>query len=419
MTTLRLHVRAADATSALQWALFDDDGALLRTGRDAPSDLPRADTLEIVVAAADVRLASLALPPMPAPRVAAAAAFALEDRLAGPADDQWLAPAAQRHNGRVIVAIVSRALLTSLRARAATIQATPAARILVEPELAGVGTGWRWCVPDTELELDGQTAGSFVRAADGSAFPVSPIGADDTLPPELQLALAQTLREGPRPSEIRVDANVADATLARWQGETGVPFVRGAPWRWFDADPATFAAATNLLQRELAPTPPPPPGSKLRAFKVALVLAGIALVLQVTATIGEWAWWRVADWRTTRATIAIATEAGVPAANAATAKTALAGLAKRYADERHTRGLTAPEDALPLLARAAPALSGLAATPGVLKSATYADGHWTLDLQGGNPQVVRGIEAKLKESGTPAIVAQSQTGVRVRIGALR
>jgi hypothetical protein len=188
MSALRVLVRtAADGSSApVPWALYDAGGACVRTGCDAASGWPDADTLEFVVGASDVRLASLALPPMPAARVAAAAAFALEDRLAGPADEQWLAVAPERHRDRVVVAVVARALVAALRARGGEPRTGPRLlRIVAEPELAAAGDGWCWCVPE-----DPEAGGGFVRLADGSAFPVSAPGAGEALPAELQLALA-------------------------------------------------------------------------------------------------------------------------------------------------------------------------------------------------------------------------------------
>ena len=133
------------------------------------------------------------------------------------------------------------------------------------------------------------------------------------------------------------------------------------------------------------------------------------------STVGEWAWWRVDAWRSAQAWRAVATAAGVPAADADSPAAARAALARRYTQQRHAQGLPAPDDALPLLARVAPALAGL--PPGILKSALYADGHWTLDLQPADPAAIRDLDARLKQAGTPAIVATTAAGTRLRFGA--
>ena len=410
MTTLRILLGAAEALDdPAPWALYDGSGACVATGRDAPRDWPRADALDVVIAAGQVRLASVVRPPVPPGRLAAAAAFALEDHLAGPADDQWLAPSAQQRDGRIVVVIVARALVSALRSRAGG--AGPyarLARVLAEPELAPKGADWCWCVPAA------RNAGSgFVRLADGSAFPVDATASADTLPPALALALTSVAHAHAPVAQVRVNADVAPAVLARWQRETGVAFVRGEPWQWHAASPAAFAGATNLMQGDLALTPPPRSGARARAFAPALWIAIAALALHVTATLGEWAWWRVEAWRSARAVTAIAAAAGIPAATPAAAR---AALARRFADERHAHGLPAPDDPLPLLARAAPALAALPS--GTLKSATYADGHWTLDLQRADPALVRELDARLRRAGAPAIVATTPAGTRLRFGAL-
>ena len=410
--TLRILLHGRDAAGEpASWALYDSSGACVSTGRDPPQRWPRADTLEAVIAASQVRVACVALPPIPAARVAAAARFALEDRVAGPPESHWLAASAQRPDGRVAVVIVARALVAGLRSRIADLGvALPLTRALAEPELASAGAGACWCMP-----AEHDAGGGFVRFADGSAFPVDAIPPDGALPPELRLAVANAARDGAAPAQVRVDAAVADAALARWRQETGVPFVRGTPWQWHAAGADAFARATNLLQGEMAPIPAPPRGARARSLMPALWIAVAALALHVTATLGDWAWWRIDAWRVARAWTAVATAAGVPAAAASTPVAARTALATRYAESLHAQGLPAPDDALPLLARAAPALAALPA--GVLKAATYADGHWTLDLQRADPSVIRELDGRLKAAGAPALIATTPAGTRVRVGA--
>jgi type II secretory pathway component PulL len=411
MTTLRILVAAPLAPDrAIHWSLHDASGTSVRTGHDVLSKWPAADRVEIVIAASQVRLASVTLPPLPANRVAAAAAFALEDQLANPADDPVLVASSQRPDGRVVVAIVGRSLLASLRLH--TAMPNPIGRIdraLAEPELAAPGTGWCWCAPDNTDEGDG-----FVRVADGSAFPVGARPLDGSLPPELDLALAQAVRGGSKPKQIRVDATVSDDMLAHWESETGIPFVRGTPWRWYAAPTAAFATATHLLQGEFAAMPPRRSGERTRSLKAAIVIAVAALALHVIATLGEWAWWRIEAWRTARAIRTLAISAGVKDADAATPEAARLALVRRYAEQRHAHRLPAPNDALPLLARAGPAL--VAVPPGLIKSANYADGHWTLDLQRADAAMVRDLDARLKRAGTPAMTVTTPAGARVRFG---
>jgi hypothetical protein len=112
-----------------------------------------------------LRIATVALPPLPPARVAAAAAFALEDELAAPPGTQLLVASPQAADGRVRVVVVDRALALALGTGP-----WPATRAIPEPELAAPIAGWRWCL--------GEGCEGFVRREDGAAFPVGAIGAD-------------------------------------------------------------------------------------------------------------------------------------------------------------------------------------------------------------------------------------------------
>jgi hypothetical protein len=403
MTTLRIRLCAPCSPGrADAWALFDAAGACVRTGRDPPGSWPAAATVEIVLAASQLRIASVALPLMAPSRLPGAARFALEDQVAGPANAHHVAVSPQAPDGRVRVAIVARALLAAIGGSHDRI-----GRIIAEPDLAVPQTGWRWCASEDD------DAG-FVARPDGSAFPVDAPSGDGPLPPELSLALAQARRDGAAPPHVRVDAAVAEATCARWQHDAGVAFARGTPWRWHAAPPGAFAAAINLASH--APTAEPAASRRrpARVFAPALWLAGAALGLHVVATVGEWASLRIDAWRAAREWTELALAAGVAPDAAATATTAQEAIRRRYAELRHRGGLFAPDDALPLLAKAAPALAALPAN--AVKSAAYADGHWTLDLARADAAGVRDLDARMRAAGVPALVATSATGARVRFG---
>lgn len=411
MTTLRVLVDAAPARGRAQsWALFDDAGACTRTGRDAPDAWPSADRVEAVLAASQVRIASVALPPLVPARVAAAAAFAVDDQLAGPHDAQHLAASAQQPDGRVRVVIAARPLIAVLRDR----NAMPGAlarvtRVIAEPDLATPYAGWRWCAAAGHAD-------GFVRRTDGSAFPVTATTAADTLPQELALALAHARRDGKAPSEVRVECDAADANLARWQSETGVSFVRGTAWRWSRAPVDAFAGSVDLLQGDFALAGPPAVGARRRLLVPALMLAAAALAVHVIATFGEWGTLKFDGWRQAREWSALAAGAGLAAEAPASTATSQTAIARRYAELRHAQGLPAPDDALPLLARAAPALRAL--PTGSVKSATFADGHWTLDLARADAAAIAELDTRLKDAGVPALIATSAAGARIRLGAL-
>jgi type II secretion system protein L len=411
LTTMRVLIDALPARGRAQsWALFDTAGACVRSGRDPPEAWPAAERFEAVLAASQVRIASVVLPPIAPSRVASAAGFAIDDQLAGPQDAQHLAVSPQQPDGRVRVVIADRSLVAALRDR----HALPArlarlTRIIAEPDLAVPSRGWRWCATAGRQE-------GFVRRSDGTAFPVSATSAANSLPPELVLALAHSRRDGKPPSEVRAEFEAADGDLAHWQQATGVPFVQGATWRWASAPDAAFAAAVDLLQGEFALTGLPVAGARRRLFVPAMLMVAAALALHVVLTLGEWSALKLDQWRQAREWSALAASAGLTPEIASTPAAAQMAIARRYAELRHAHGLPAPDDALPLLARSAPALAAL--PPGSVKSATYADGHWTLDLTHADATVVSDLDAQLKWAGVPALIAPSAATTRIRLGAL-
>ena len=403
MTVLRVLAAAAPAADhATAWALFDASGACVGSGRHPPAAWPRADRIEVVLAAGLSRIAIVALPPMPASRVASAARFALEDQLAGPAEAHHVAASTQASDGRVRVAIASRPLLSSIVEYTANV-----ARIVAEADLAAPSADWRWCAREAGVA-------GFVRRPDGSAFPVDAPSAAGPLPSELQLALAQSRRGEASVPRVRVDAPVAETALARWSREAGVEFVRGTPWRWEAASPAAFAGAIDLLPASKDANVAAAGAPIGRLFAPALVIAGIALALHVFSSIADWALLRWDAIRAANAWTSLAVAAGVAPDAAASPAAARQALARRYAEFRHDRGMLAPDDALPLLARAAPALAALPA--GAVKSATYADGHWTLDLALADAAAVAGIDTRMRAAGVPVLTAPSPNGTRMRFG---
>lgn len=394
MPTLRVVLAAAPSPARDDaWALFDAGERRVRSGVGPPASWPDADRREAVLAASVVRLAGVVLPPMPADRVAAAAAYALEDQLAGPAQEQHLAASARRRDGGVDVAIVQRALLPPLRRAFARVVAEPATAPLPP---AGA---WRWHAS--------AAGGGFVRKPDGSAFAVADPGRE--APAELVLALRQASRAGTIPGRVEATFDCTDAQLAAWSAQCGTAFARGAAWRW-DSDGAAIAAAPNLLQGEFAPPGERPRPRGARAFRLAATLAVVAVALHVGATATQWAWLSFESWQIARAIVATARDAG--AGEHPDAATAAAALARAFADARHRAGLAAPSDATPLLARAAPALAALPA--GALKSATYTPGAWTLDLAKLDEGALAALDRGFANAGLASLQATTPAGTRVR-----
>ncbi len=395
MSTLRvLLVAAPSPAREAAWTLFAADEHPLHSGRGVPSAWPVAHRREAVLAASTVRLIDLALPPMPADRVAAAASFALEDQLAGPADEQHLVAGAQQRNGHLAVTIASRALVAAV--------SKDFARVVAEPAVAPASASghWRWFASGGD--------GGFVRKPDGSAFAVTAPAAK--VPAELALALGHAARAGTGAPVVEVAFAADQPQLDRWSAECDTTFVRAEPWRW-DRDGAALAAACDLLQGEFAREPRVAPRSVAHLFRWPLAIAAAALCIHIAATLAQWGWLRGEVWRTARAVATVAREAGID--DASDAANAAAKLARKFAEARHRAGLAAPADALPLLARAAPALAALPS--GALKGATYTPGQWTFELAQLESDALRAFDRRLATSGLATIAATGTSGTRARI----
>ena len=392
MSILRVLLDAAPAPGrANAWALFDERGRVVRSGRGAPDTWPAAERREAVLAAARVRIVALRLPPLSADRVAAAASFALEDQLAGPAAEQHIAVSLQRRDGTLEATVANRRLVAEL--------ADNFDRIVAEPALAPRPLPRHWCW------YASGAGGGFVRRPDGSAFATSE---QDGLPPELLLALEHASRGSSSPAEIET-AFVPDAsTRTAYARDVGTMFVPTAVWSWDAAGIAAFAAAPDLRQGEFAHAASNVARGSVRLFRWAAALAALALCVHVAASLGEWLSLRVEDWRAKSALASLARDAGYVGIE----DPAMA-ISRGHAEARHRAGLAAPADALPLLARAAPALAGLPA--GALKSATYAGGHWTFDLATADANATARLERQLASAGLTSLLAANATGARVRV----
>ncbi len=392
----------ATETAAQAWALCDAHGRVQRSGFDAPATWPDADTAEAIVAAASARVAVVTLPPLAPARVRAAAAFAVEDQLAGAPGTQHVAASRQSADGSVRVVIVEQERVAAIAALPSTVPGLPAwRRIVAEPELAPVDLDWHWCAGDDS------SGDAFVRLADGASIPLPPPSAG-ALPVELARLIE---RRVPSPRAVAVHAGIDDATLADWSSATGIRFYAQPPWQWAACPPPAYAAATELRQGDFATVSAPTTGQARRLWRPAIAIAAAALGLHVAATLVEWAWLRVDAAQTAAAWRALAAEAGVDPGPAGDAR---AALTRRYAELRHGSGLATSDDPLPTLARAAPVLTRL--PPGALKSASYGGGAWTVDLGNLDADALRAFDAGMKAAGVPALIARSGGNVRARFG---
>jgi type II secretion system protein L len=406
MTTLRGYLEfPPDPARETEWALFDEANRLIRRGRAAIAAWPSADNREAVIAARHGRLATVKLPPLPPPRVQSAASFALEEQLAGAPEDSHVAPGRQSADGSLRVAIVGAAWMRAFQA-ASKRCALRWQRVLLESDLAiPPAGGWCWC--SESLDRAG-----FVRTDGGSSIAVGPShGA--ALPEELALALAGS---GPRPRLVRVDVpGAGQALLERARTQTGVEFTAGTPWHWSGAQAAAFDSAIDLQVGAFDTASTPPRMDIARLFRPALWIAGAALAIYVLAGAGEWIslQWQLRALDREMSTLAQVAAGGSVGTAAPDVAPALV-IAGRHGELRHRAGLPASNDLLPLLARAAPAMSAIPG--GAIRSLHYADGHVVFDLQKLDPSQTTRLQRELQQQGLVAIAVPTANGARLRIG---
>ena len=396
---LRVFLPAAPRTDrADRWIRVGTEGRAIDRGQDVPSRWPADAAIDAVLAADQVRLIALTLPPMPPERLRGAVRYALEDQVATPLDESAIAVAAPR-DGTCLVAVASAALI-----RAAAAHERRFARIVPEAALAPTRAGWTWCASGA--------GGGFVRRHDGSAFAVQRVSAAQaSLPAELAAALAQSQRAKTPPATVHVAFAVDDAQLATWTQAGGVAFARAPAWQWEDADAAALAAAPDFLREAARREERATSSSTWRLFRPALVVAAIAVVIHLAGLVAQWSWLSFSHWRLSQALVDTAKAAQL--ANAESPDAALQAIARQYALARHRAQQAAPADALPLLARAAPALGSL--PPGALRAARYAGDAWTLELGKVDPSLVPGLARRLADAGVDALAAPTSGGTRVRL----
>lgn len=402
MTTLRVYFDAPpDPDQTSEWALFDAEDKLMRSGRGKVGEWPAALAREAVIAASRGRLTTLSLPPLPAARAQVAVRYALEDQLAGAPEECHVAAGPQAADGSVRVAIVSDHWMRAFVQQAQRF-GIRWRRILLESDLALPPLrGWCWCAASL-------AEGGFVCTDRGASIAVGPAHGGE--PPE-ELLAALSGSEERRPGVVRVDVGGATpAMLIRAKTKTNVDFVAGAPWYWRDADASAFASAIDLQSGTYDAAPVPRKVDPIRVLRPAVWIVAAACGIYALATMGEWVW---LQWQSSRIEREFAVLAQSAAPESGAAAPALA-ISRRLAALRHRAGLAGDDDFLPLLARAAPALVGI--PPAALRSLSYADGHVVIDLQKVDVTQPERIQEALRRQGLIAITAPTVNGARIRFG---
>ncbi len=398
MTTLRVLIDAMPENGrAFDYALTDDAGRhVVRRGRGDAAQWPRAERSIAIVAAPLLYVTTLTLPPIGAARLGAAVRFALDDQLAAPADSMHVTHGAQQRDGRVRAFAIARDLMRAIVAHVPGL-----ARVVAAPALFPADADWHWTF-DTESR-------GFLLRADGSAVALA---AGPGAPPEIALAINQGRRTHAAPARIVAHAS-ADTIPLPAAESAGVPIVRGASWAWDGSATigADAALAPDLRHGEFVdPATPAAQAPGALQWRPAVLCVALAIGFFAIAGTATWLFDAIDMHRDREAALQLARAAGGDAQDFDSAMTVVT---QRYDAARHAAREPAPDDALPLLARAAPAFAAL--PPGTWKRAVYASGAWTVEFAALDAATRDALIRRLGEAGLTALSASTASGLRVRI----
>ncbi len=401
MNTLRFRLDETFAPDKLacDWVLLDSLNAPLAKGRSRPNEWPAADAWIGIVASARARVLRLALPELPTQKFAATLAYAVETRIAGEPQQQHLFAGRRDADGKRPVVVIERAWLEAALGALATAGVLPS-RLVAEGELPERPLdAWWW---------QRATAGGFVLLSE-DALPLDDASAAPDLPTALVLALERSGAARPARLLIAGTEPTPEQQLA-WARTLGLAIEYRPGWDWRELPAARFDTACDLHRLPAEGEGQKESDEPSRLWRQAAILFAFAAAVHLGATALDFARlsWRAAQLEKEARQLVpggLTQPAGIPASAAA--------FRRLYAAARHAAGLPAAQDALPLLARAAPALAPLGED--ALRHAHFASGKWTLDLPPLDGSRRQALGAALSRAGLYAIYAEQNDGLRILI----
>lgn len=404
MTILQVYLPEAgfgvDNEVAVKYALRAPTGELQRSGSAAPSELPRADQVEIIVPASLVLFTEVRLPPVRGQRLRQLLPFAVEEKILSDPNQVQVATGLRDAQGMTRVAILDRAWLDSVCDRLR--------QLGLRPERGFAET----CLPELEpqawtLIWDGHEG--FVRTDQGAGLALDNMG-DDAAPFALRRAVEEARDKQRLPEKIILRATDAAASvpdLALWTTQLGVSVVPGQDWHWAPRFLNT-ANAINLLQGDYAPS------SSLRELlpqlRPILLLAGLIIGVQVLATGADW-------WRLNREKKNLTVEmdktfkSAFP--DAKVVVDAPLQMQRNLADLRRASGQSQSNDFVPLLAKVMPLIN-----PAIgIEAMSYDQGALKVDALFRDESSVSELRDQLKSVAGASIEASNpkEGGMAVRI----
>ena len=341
------------------------------------------------------------LPPLPQTAIAAAATYALEDRLATSGDDAVVVVGPRaRAEGRVIAIVVARELVDALLA------ATP--RVLHERSPSRSSRqpvdGWRWCESPNQRLRAHRGRRRVLGEPRRDARPAAGARAS-ARPGNARAARARARRR--RPRRRRRDAR---SLAGRNRRRVSSP---AQPWRWEDARAGGLRGGDRRPRsvRQCVGDAVPAPSRGVLHLRCARGIAARRCTSSPRSARGLWQ--RASLARTSQATRAARARGRRTQRNARAMQRRR--LPRCHADARHRAGLARAErrDAG---ARARCAGARVACRPVTLRTANWTAGAWTLELGPLDDATLSGIRrSAFRRPDCRRCMRRPASGVRVRV----
>jgi general secretion pathway protein L len=351
-------------------------------GACAVREIPPADEITVVVPASRVAFARASLPRGPLAKLARLAPFAIEDAIAPSPDRVRTALVRDLGDGQWVVAVIDREWLERVLAELAAEGAGPD-RIVAECALVPCEPG-SWTVV-------WHGSGGFVVIDGGEAIALD-ASLDGRPPLALKLAADECRGRADAPRAVRVlAAGAAELPdLGKWSESLHVPVSAGGRWRPETVD-ARRVATADLLAETAAPGWHD--SGWVARLKPAALIAAIVLGVHTLLTVGDWV-------RLRYEAAALRTEAesqfrkAFPDAKAVVDPALQMG--RGVAGLRRAAGEPDATDAIPLLARIAPALRDANLRAQAIK---YERGQMELELAVPAGESREALAARLRSPG--------------------
>lgn len=361
MSQLRIYFSAhwRDASSSCAWALCDDSGALLQSGNDPLSALPKSRDC-IAILAPDRVLSLTTKPPAGARRRwQSALPFMAEEHTLSDPEDSHVVPGKLQADGQLPLAVMDKTWLRRIT-EACRQARLPLRSIWPESWLPALS-------PNTStLVWDGSTG--FIKTAAAQSFALDN-GDAHTPPVALQLALKANTTS--RKIELRWNQHgmTCEPALPHWEG---LEWVSGSLWDWRTAPlPADLP---NLLWGEFAP--------RVRLDNWWLKLRPLGMIVLVALTleiVGTNVQWAMLSQEKRQLQQDMERTFHAAFGESSTVVNAPVQMQRKLAELHHQTGLADKSDFLPLLDAAAHSLSGLPA--GSVQAMHYEAGRLDVDIK--------------------------------------